>query len=127
MDDPERQRRSPAWMAALDSATPIRATRLALLLSAAKPKIVMLAAGAGLVMGSAGEDPATLVVWVLVFSLIASVSVAAPMVLYVIRGESVLARLARVRDWLQRNNSAVMAVVFLLIGLALIAKGASSL
>jgi threonine/homoserine/homoserine lactone efflux protein len=117
----------PGWMAALDSATPGSAARLALLLSAANPKIVLLAAAAGLAMGSSGESPSTLVLSVLTFSIIASVSVAIPVVLYAVRGDRVLARLGRVRDWLQRNNSAVMAVVFFVIGLAVIAKGVSSL
>jgi threonine/homoserine/homoserine lactone efflux protein len=117
----------PGWMAALDTATPTSAARLSLLLSAANPKIVLLAAAAGLAMGSAGEAPPTLVAWVLVFALIASISVAIPVVLYAVRGDRVLTPLGRARDWLQRNNGSVMAVVFIVIGLAALAKGVSSL
>jgi threonine/homoserine/homoserine lactone efflux protein len=117
----------PPWMSALDSATPGGAVQMALLLSAANPKILLLAGAAGLILGSESPDAATLVITAIVFTVISSIGVAIPVLLYAIRGDKVLRPLGRARDWLQRNNSAVMAVVFIVIGVVLAVKGAASL
>jgi hypothetical protein len=40
-----------------------------------------------------------------------------------VRGERMLRPLAVVRDWLERNNATLMAVVITVIGAALLLKG----
>lgn len=117
----------PPWMRSIETATPRSALRLALLLSAANPKVLLLAAAAGLVIGADDLTTAGDVVAVLLFTLVASLSVAIPVLSYAVLGERVLPPLARARDWLVRNNSAVMAVVLVLIGLLLLQKGLTDL
>jgi hypothetical protein len=63
---------------------------------------------------------------VLLFSVVASLSVAFPVVLYLVRGDKVLTPLGKARDWLERNNAAVMAVVIFVIGVVLVVKGVQS-
>lgn len=124
-----RDRRTdlPAWMQAIDAATPGSALRLALLLSAANPKILLLAAGAGLAFGSSGADAMTIAVWILLFTAVAAISVAIPIALFAVRGARVLVPLGSLRSWLQRNNAVIMAIVILVIGAMLAVKGASAL
>lgn len=114
---------TPAWMASLDGATPASALRLGLLLSAANPKILILAAAAGIAIGSAGLPGADVVGAIAVVTVIGSLSVALPVVLYLLGGERVLEPLGRARGWLERNNAAVMAVVITVIGVLLALKG----
>ena len=61
------------------------------------------------------------------FTLVASLSVAVPVVLYAVLGERILVPLGRARDWLERNNAAVMAIVILVIGVSLVVKGGQGL
>jgi threonine/homoserine/homoserine lactone efflux protein len=124
-----RRRRTdtPAWMRSLDSLEPRGALRLGFLLSAANPKILMLAAGAGLAIGSAGLGVAAAVATVAAFTAIAASTVALPLVLYATLGDRILEPLGAVRDWLQLHNATVMSIVITAIGLALLAKGVGGL
>jgi threonine/homoserine/homoserine lactone efflux protein len=114
---------TPAWMASLDGATPGSALRLGFLLSAANPKIVLLAAAAGIAIGSADLSVADSAAAVLLVTVIGSLTVAAPVLLFVLLGDRMLAPLGRVRTWLEKNNAAVMAVVITVIGVLLVVKG----
>jgi threonine/homoserine/homoserine lactone efflux protein len=100
---------------------------MALLLSAANPKIVVLAAAGGLAIGADVVGAGEQLVSVLVFALVGSISVAIPVLGFLILGDRVLTPLGVARDWLERHNSAVMAVVFIVIGLVLALKGARAL
>ncbi|MFC6236432.1 GAP family protein [Longivirga aurantiaca] len=117
----------PAWMRQISGASPRAAFRLALLLSAANPKVLLLAAAAGLAIGADDFTARGDVVAVVLFTLVASVSVAIPVLAYTLLGERVLRPLGVARDWLVRNNAAVMAVVLVVIGLLLLQEGITSL
>lgn len=118
---------TPAWMAALNDATPASALRLGVLLSAANPKILLLAAAAGIIIGSTDLSTTETIVSVAAFTAIAAITVAFPVLLSVVVGERMLVPLGRVRDWLDANNAAVMAVVITVIGVLLAFKGYSGL
>jgi threonine/homoserine/homoserine lactone efflux protein len=122
-----REKAAPAWMRSIESATPAKAFRLGVLLSAANPKILLLAGAAGLAIGSADLSTADVVRSVALFTAIAASSVAVPVVLYAIVGDPLLGPLGSVKAWLQANNAAVMAVVITVIGVLLIAKGLDGL
>lgn len=117
----------PAWMSTVEEATPSRAFVLAVVMSVANPKILLLAGAAGVIIGAAElprSGTAALVVTVIV---VAALSVALPILLYVVLGARVLKPLSAARDWLIRYNAVVMAVVLAVLGLALITDGISTL
>jgi threonine/homoserine/homoserine lactone efflux protein len=118
---------TPGWMQTLQEATPRSAFLLALLLSLANPKILLLAAAAGVDIGGIDSPLRQQIIAVIVFATIASISVAAPVLAYTIAGARVLGPLSRAKDWLLRNNTAVMVVVFLVLGALLIYNGAADL
>ena len=118
---------SPAWLESVQHATPKRALRLGLLLSAANPKIIALGIAGGLILGGHANTLLTEIGATLVFALVGSLSVAAPLAALMIRGDGVMVRLRRLSGWLERNNSAVMAVVLSVIGVLLIVNGAKAL
>jgi hypothetical protein len=117
----------PGWMRTLQTATPRSACVLAIVLSVANPKVLLLAAAGGIDIGSAEWMLQQQVLVIGVFAFVASISVAAPIVAYTVAGPRVLGPLAVVKDWLLRNNVAVMSVVFLVLGALLIYNGVSGL
>ena len=117
----------PAWMESIEGSTPAQAARLALLLSVANPKIVLLAAAAGLAIGAAELSTSATVGAAAVFTGLAATTVALPVLLYALLGARMLPPLASARDWLRANNAAVMAVVILVIGALLVARGITGL
>lgn len=117
----------PAWMQSIDELTPRTAARLGFLLSAANPKVLMLTAAAGLAIGSAELATADIVLGLVIFTAIAASTITLPLLLNLVFGERILGPLGTVRQWLQRNNSAVMSVVVVVIGSCLLAKGVSGI
>jgi threonine/homoserine/homoserine lactone efflux protein len=118
---------TPAWMHRIETATPRKALRLALLLAYANPKVLLLTAAAGLSIGAAELDAGSTAVAVAVFTGVAAISVAVPVGLYAVFGERMLGPLATVRDWLERNNAVVMSIVMTVIGVLVLAEGVSGL
>ena len=59
----------------------------------------------------------------IVFVVVASISIAAPVIYYLVGGAGAKARLDEMKDWLVLHNDAVMAVLLLVFGAKLIADG----
>ncbi|AMB59692.1 GAP family protein [Microterricola viridarii] len=116
----------PGWMSAIDSMTAVRAAGLGFLLSAVNPKNLLMAAGAGVIVGSAGLDGGAIVLSLVIFVVIAAASVAVPVIAYLVAAPAMEAPLERLRVWLQRNNSTVMAVLLSVIGVVMVGKGIAS-
>ena len=114
---------APAWMQAINDATPATAVRLGLLLSAANPKVLLLTAAGGLEIESTGLSRTGAAVAIALFAAVAASSVSIPLVLYAMLGERILGPLSRVKDWLGLHNAAVMAAVITVIGIYLTVKG----
>jgi threonine/homoserine/homoserine lactone efflux protein len=111
---------TPKWMGALDTFTPAKAAGAGVVFSALNPKNLLLAvAGAAAIAGtgiSAGEQT---VAWV-VFVLVASIGVAAPVVISFVLGERSRVVLHRLKGWMAHNNAAIMATLLLILGVKLI-------
>ena len=74
-------------------------------------------------IGSAELSAADTALAITTVTVVGSLSVALPVVLFVVHGERMLEPIGRARDWLERNNAAVMAVVITVIGVLLLVKG----
>ncbi|MGA0566364.1 GAP family protein [Rathayibacter sp. KR2-224] len=116
----------PKWMSAIDSMTAGRGFGLGFVLAAVNPKNLLLAAAAGVSFGLAGLPFGQLVVVVAIFVIVASLSIAIPVVAYLIAAERIRGALDSLRTWLVHNNAAVMAVLLLVIGVALLGNGIAS-
>lgn len=121
------QKESPAWMQSIDSMGPGGAARLGLVLSAANPKVLLLAAVGGLAIGNDYAEFATITLVVFLFTAVAVSTVATPVVGYLVVGERAQGPLRSAKNWLEPNSAAVMAVVIAAIGVLLVVKGASAL
>src|SRR5690606_38036513 len=74
----------PAWLTAIESATPRQAFSVGLMLAAANPKVILLAVAGGGAIGAQPTSVAVEVLHVLLFAAVASATVALPLLAYVI-------------------------------------------
>jgi threonine/homoserine/homoserine lactone efflux protein len=120
---PGEQAERPKWMAGIDAFSPVKALTLALLLAGVNPKNLLLAAGAGAAVAGLGLTGTDATVALGVFVIIASLTIAGPVVYYLVGGASARTRLDVTKEWLALHNDAVMTVLFLVLGINLISKG----
>ena len=114
----------PKWLATVEGMSPVKAFGLAVALAAANPKNLILTAGAaaGLAQVS-GLTTTDAAVAIAVFVVIASLTIAGPVVYALVGGAKAKASLDSAKTWLTVHNAAVLAVLFLVFGVDLIAKG----
>jgi hypothetical protein len=117
----------PKWMQALDGFTPGRSLGVAFLLSGVNPKNLMLNLAAMATVAQAGLSGGQQVIVLLVFVLVASVSIIAPVGVYLTMGERAQDILDGWKTWLAANNAAVMSVLLVVFGFVLIGQGISGL
>ena len=117
----------PKWMSAIDSMTAGKGFGLGFLLSAVNPKNLLMAAAAGVIIGSAPLSVGSVIAAAIVFTVIAACSVAVPVVAYLVASRAMAGPLESLRGWLVHNNATVMAVLLLVIGVSVIGKGIGNL
>jgi threonine/homoserine/homoserine lactone efflux protein len=113
----------PSWMAAIDGFAPGKAFGFGFLLSAVNPKNLGLAAAAGLVIDEAVANGGNAPAMEVVFVVLASLSIAVPVVYMLVGGDGAKKTLDGWRTWLTAHNAAVMAVLFIVIGAKLVGSG----
>jgi hypothetical protein len=100
---------------------------LAALLSGVNPKNLMLTFSAAVSVAQAGLATASVILAFVIYILIASATVAAPVLVYLITGDRAEKTLNAWKAWLTENNGTVMCVLFLVFGMVLLGKGISGL
>lgn len=118
---------APTWLNRLSRIAPAAAFGLGVGLILVNPKVLLMNAAAGLVIGTAAWGmPAT---WVAVvyYSALAASTVAVPILAYAIVGERVDPALKRLKDWMERQHAALMAGILVIVGVLLLATGIRAL
>ncbi|PYI38043.1 hypothetical protein CVS30_12550 [Arthrobacter psychrolactophilus] len=116
----------PKWMAAIDTMKPAAALGLAFLLAAVNPKNLLMAAAAGVSIGHGGLQGGTMVLLVVLFTVISSLSILAPVAIFLVAPGKAASILEKVRSWLTANNATIMMVLLLILGMQLLGKGIAS-
>jgi hypothetical protein len=117
---------APKWMAALDDFTPVKAAGLSVLLADVNPKnLLLVVSGGAAIASSAGGSSSTTVLATVVFAVVASLGVAAPVVIYLVMGDRASTVLEGLRTWLVHNNTTIMAVLLLVLGAKVLGDGIS--
>lgn len=114
-------------MQTIDSFTAPRSAALAVALSAINPKNLLLVVGGAAAIAQTGAATGDQVVALVVFCLIATVGVGAPVVLYFALGERSKQMLDGLKTWMTSNNGAIMAVICLVIGAKLVGDAITGL
>jgi threonine/homoserine/homoserine lactone efflux protein len=119
---------TPKWMQAIDKFKPLTALGLGALLGAVNPKnLLLVVSGAAAISAAAPGDTGTQLVALIVFTLIASIGVAAPVVIYLAMGTRAAKILDEVKTWMIHNNAVIMAVLLLVIGFKMVGDGISAI
>lgn len=116
----------PPWMNAIEHLAPMRAAGIGFLLAAVNPKNLLLGMTAGVTIGTSGTTLGAAVGATVVYVVIASLSVAAPVVAYVAFGPRARAKLDPTRAWLTAHSGAIVTTLFLISGVMTIGKGIGS-
>ncbi len=91
------------------------------------PKNLLLIIGAAVTIAQASLSTTDDAIAIAVFTIIGASTVALPTLAYLIMGERAQPSLDRAKAWLSVNNTAVMAVLFLIFGFTLLGKGLGGL
>ncbi len=118
---------TPTWMGALDAFKPPKAAGVGIVLSALNPKNLLLIVAGMASIAQTGIPANEQAIALLVFTLIASIGVAIPVVIYFALGERSFDLLRRMKTWMAHNNAVIMAVLLLVIGVKLIGDAISGL
>jgi threonine/homoserine/homoserine lactone efflux protein len=117
----------PKWMRTIDQFTPGRALAIGAAFAAVNPKNTLLAIGAAAAIAGTGASTGAQAVALAVFVLIATLGVGAPVAIYFALGERSRTLLDDLKTWMGHNNTAIMAVLCLVIGAKLLGDGIASL
>jgi threonine/homoserine/homoserine lactone efflux protein len=115
--------RQPAWLNRLSRLTPIGAGAVAVGLILVNPKVLVMNAAAGLVIGTASLKVPGIWVAVVYYTVIAGSSVLLPILAYAIAGHRVDHQLERMKLWMERQHAALMAGFLVIVGLLLVYTG----
>lgn len=112
----------PSWMARMQDASPIFALGMGAFLSGLNPKNLVFDIAAGAAIAAGNLTSTQQIVAVLVFMILASLSIGIPVVWYLAAGESANTKLETLRGWLVQYNAVIMCVLFLVLGAKLVGQ-----
>jgi hypothetical protein len=118
---------TPKWMGAIEAFSPPKAAGAGAVLAGANPKNLLLAVAAAASIAGTGIDGGDQAVAYLVFALIGTIGVAAPVAIYFAMGDRAAPLLDGLQRWMAHNNAVIMAVLLLVIGAKLIGDAVGGL
>ncbi|WP_271001025.1 GAP family protein [Listeria seeligeri] len=113
---------TPKWFEKMSHIKPGGAMVFAFVLSAVNPKNMLLSLTAGVSVGTLNLAGGQEITATIIFGIIACCSIYIPTIAFLIAGRKLNNVLDITRKWLIQNNSVIMAVLFLFIGLSVISK-----
>jgi threonine/homoserine/homoserine lactone efflux protein len=122
----KRTTRPPAFLTRLSRITPAGAAAIGFGLVLANPKVLVMNAAAGLIIGTAAAGAGAWIAAAL-YTAMAGSTVIVPILAYAVAGERVDPQLEQVRNWMQREHAAVTAVILLVVGIVLSYSGIRAL
>jgi threonine/homoserine/homoserine lactone efflux protein len=117
----------PKWMAAIDDFSAGRAFRLGVLLSAVNPKNLALTLAAAASLAQAGLSAGGDVAGVAVFVVVGSLTVAGPVLAYLMIGKGAERALSELKQFMSDNNAVIMTIVCLVLAAKLIGNAIGGL
>ncbi len=117
----------PKWLKTVDTFTPGRSVAMGVALSSVNPKNLLLVVAAATAIAQTGASAGDQAVALIVFIVIATLGVGAPVAIYYLMGDRATKILSDLHDWMARENATIMAVICLIIGAKLIGDAISAL
>ena len=113
----------PKWMDGIAGFGPVKSRGTGVTIGAVNPKNIAGGVASAVIITSAGLSTGQTVVTVLIYTVIASLGVATPIVAMLVLGDRGEEVVTGWEAWLNRNNAAMMAVLYLIFGAILVGKG----
>jgi Sap, sulfolipid-1-addressing protein len=123
----EEQAAMPNWMGAIDNFKPLAAIGTGALLAGANPKNLLLAVGGAATIAQTGIAAAQQAIAYVIFAVIATIGVGAPVGIYFAMGNRSQDILGRLKDWMGQHNAVIMSVLCLIIGAKIIGDAIGAL
>src|SRR5215213_476327 len=98
-----------------------------LVVGGVRPRSLLLVVGGAAAIAQTGITGGQQAIAYAVFAVIATIGVAAPVVLYFAMGTRSAELLGRFKGWMRRHNAVILAVVLVVIGVTLIGDGIGGL
>jgi Sap, sulfolipid-1-addressing protein len=117
----------PTWIGRVDEIKPLSAAGLGAVMGGLNPKNLLLAVAAAAAIAQTGISGGEEAIAYVVFALVGTLGVGAPVGIYFAMGARSEQVLAGLKDWMAQNNAVIMAVICVLIGVKLIGDGISGL
>lgn len=118
---------SPAWMRSFSRITPARATVTGAVLTVVRLDVLIVCLAAGVAIGTADLRVADKWICAAVFVAVSASTVAIPILAYAGAGHRLDDALARLKEWMEKNNAALLAAILIVIGLMVLYNGIHAL
>lgn len=112
----------PRWLRTIGSLGSWSAFGVAVLLNV-RPKGLLLALAAGLVLRGAALPLGDAVIAICVYTAVAASTIAVPIVMTLVAPARMEGRLVDARDWMQRHHTAVSSTILIMVGFLAIGNG----
>jgi hypothetical protein len=120
---PPRPVGAPRWVRRVKMITPAGAAAVGVALTVVNVKVLLMCAAAGFAIGAAQLSGLGTGVAVVYFTALAGSTAAVPILAYLIWSHQVDHQLERFKNWLQRRQAVITAVLLALIGIVLLYNG----
>jgi hypothetical protein len=107
--------------------TPARAAITGVAMVVVRPDVLLICVPAGLAIGGSGLDTAGDWLAAAFFVTIAASTVAVPILAYAAAGHRLDDVMGRLKDWMEKNNAALMAAILIVIGVMVLYNGIHAL
>ena len=105
----------PRWMGAINNLTPGAALAAGALLAVANPKNLLLAVVGAATIAATPMGGNHQAIAYLIFVVIATIGVGAPVTIYVLMGQQSQQLLARLKDWVARHSTLITRILCLVV------------
>lgn len=117
----------PGWIAKVEGISAPSAFMLGALFGGIKPKNLLLSVGVGVSVEATAISGGEAAIVLVAVAVVSSIPIMVPVILSLVALDRISGPLDRLREWMVRNNSAMVGVVLLLVGVLLIGKALSTL
>lgn len=114
--------KTPRWMQAIDQFTPIKSFIIALSLVTINAKNTVIDIATGALIAHTANTPTEGFAALTIFAIISSITIAIPVIAYLLFGKALSRTLASLKKWFIYNSATILSILFFILGAELLYK-----